>query len=109
MPKLRFITQLELPKTIALRKGDSHSVSGAVQLLPLLSQLLNDVVADLLCLVGDLLTSLDALAGVIQRLTALKQQGSLRLQVCLHRRSKIRKVCQRRFQDVKFHEENFQA
>lgn len=67
-------------------KGDSHSVSGAVQLLPLLSQLLDDVAAYLLCLVGNLLTSLDALAGVIQRLGALKQQSSLRLQVCLRSR-----------------------
>lgn len=89
---------LSFQKNIALHKGDSHSVSGAVQLLPLLSQLLDDVVADLLCLVGDLLTSLDALAGVIQRLTALKQQGSLRLQVCLHRRSKIIKLCQQDFE-----------
>lgn len=93
----RFITQLELPRTTALRKGDSHSVSGAVQLLPLLSQLLDDVVADLLCLVGDLLTSLDALGGVIQRLSALKQQGSLRLLACLHRRSKILKLCRQDF------------
>lgn len=90
----RFGNNLSFQKTIALRKGDSHSVSGAVQLLPLLSQFLDDVVANLLCLVGNLLTSLDALAGVIQRLTALKQQGSLRLQVCLHRRSIIIKQIQ---------------
>lgn len=66
-----------------LSKGDSHSVSGAVQLLPLLSQLFDDITAYLLRLVGNLLTSLDALTGVIQRLGALKQQRSLRLQVCL--------------------------
>lgn len=74
------------------RKGDSHSVSGAVQLLPLLSQLFDDVTAYLLRLVGNLLTSLDALAGVIQRLGALKQQRSLRLQVCLQSQKKKKRV-----------------
>lgn len=73
------------------RKGDSHSVSGAVQLLPLLSQLFDDVTAYLLRLVGNLLTSLDALAGVIQRLGALKQQRSLRLLVCLQSQEKKKK------------------
>lgn len=69
--------------TKLLNRIDSHSVSGAVQLLSLLSQLFDDVIAYLLRLVGNLLTALDALGGVIQRLCALKQQRSLGLQVCL--------------------------
>lgn len=57
----------------------AHSVPGAVQLLPLLSQLLDDVCADLLRLVSDAAAPLDALGGVVQGLVALEQQRPLGL------------------------------
>ena len=54
-----------------------HPVSGAIQLLSLLAQLLDDVRADLVRLRGDALAALDALRGVVKILCSLEQQSPL--------------------------------
>lgn len=49
-----------------------YSVSAAVQLFSLLSQLLDDICTNLLCLCSDALASFNTLAGVVQSLCALE-------------------------------------
>lgn len=63
----------------------AHSVPSAIQLFPLPSQLSDDICAYLLRLRCNALASFNTLAGIVQRLCALQQQSSLRLQVCLNR------------------------
>lgn len=65
----------------------AHSGPSTVQLLPLLSQLLDDICANLLRLDCYAVASFNTLTGIVQRLCALEQQSSLRLQVCLHKMS----------------------
>ena len=67
----------------------SHCVPGAVQLLALPSQLLDDIGADLIRLGCDAKSSLDALTGVGQRVGALQQQRSLRLDLGLRERNTL--------------------
>lgn len=61
----------------------AHPALGALQLLPLLPQLLNDVGADLIGLGRDSVRALDALAGSVQAVCALEKQHPLGLQVSL--------------------------
>lgn len=69
---------------LSVRSFTAHSASGAIQLFPLSSQLFDYAAANLLRLIGDTLASFDALAGIIQRLSALQKQSSLGLLIRLN-------------------------
>lgn len=68
-----------LPAATQMLSGVHQPGAGAVQLLPLPAQLLDDVGTDLVRLRGDALAPLDALGGAGQSLVALEQQRALGL------------------------------